>query len=341
MRVSINCIDPFNSEIGKHMEREGDIVSTEDADFLLTDQIVSSTIPKVVIGGEMSTSMLEMLDIEKKRGVAFVSKWFDRFDGWSDQMVVSIPIYGLMNEGMGADVLSGVALRFIDTSPLQVLFGNELLSETLKQQKHSGFVSIEILDDGTSCGISYGIPNGGNSVILEGCKQRLAEFFTCPERLMESWAVGLYITRYPFPSVENTERVHVEGLDRSMHKHFYAPFIQQYRNSFHTDNTMIGLCTSWDKRLIDANKRVLALCNKISVPFKQYRTDLNCAVQHTWALLHSHDLIIPVSKITPSNGIPQIPRKTESSQTISGSSLVHQVPSPGLSAESDAEAVSV
>ena len=332
MRVSIRCEDVFNREIGKHMEREGDVVSNEDADFLLTDQIITSTIPKIVIGGEMSTSLLEMLDITKKEGIAFVSKWFDRFNGWSEQMIVSIPIYGMMNEGMGAPVLTGVALRFIDNSPLQELFLNDLLEETLRQQKHTGFISINITEMGHPCGISYGIPNGGNLVILEGCKQRLAEFFTCPERLMESWAVGLFMTRYPYPFTHQTENVHVDGLDRSMNKHIYTPFIKQYRNSYHTDNTMIALCTSWDKRLIDANKRALGLCNKISVPLKQHRTDLNCSVQHIWARLHANDLIIPAIEIL------ETPKRTESFQTISGSSLAHQVHEPESCVESDVEA---
>jgi len=298
MKITMNCMDAFNSVLGMQIEREGDELVSEGAELTITDKAGAVEGPTVTVGGEMSSSMLNMLDIVSATPVACVSKWYDPFAGWMDQLVVSIPVMGMMNDDLGADVLSGMALRYIDQSPLGELFDNELLEMTLKQSKHTGFVSIGITPEGLACSVCFGIPWGGNLVVLEGCGQRLAEFFSCPERLMESWAVGLYVTRHPYPFATVGERAHVEGLGRSTAKHIYTPHVTQYRNSFYTDNTMIALCTSWDKRLIDANKRVLSLCGKITVEGKQHRTDLNSAVQRTWAILSNNGLINPVDSET-------------------------------------------
>ena len=293
MRVSIKCNDAFNKVIGKHVEKEGDVITDDKPDFILTDESLNTDVPVVRIGGRMPTSMLDLIDIEKGERFACVSKWFDRFEGWGEQLIISIPVYGMMENNRGANVLSGMALRYIDNSPLSKLFDNILLSDTLKQQRHTGFVSIGITENGVACDVEYGIPWGGNLVVLEGCQQRLAEFFTCPERLMESWSVGIYVTRYPFPFVKNGDRIHIEGLSKTTQKHIYTPFVEHYRNSSYTDNTMLALCTSWDKRLIDANKRALSLCDKIIVDEKQYRSDINSAIQKKWALLITNDIISP------------------------------------------------
>ena len=323
MKISVRCEDPFNVVLCQQMYQEGDLIVDEGAELVVTDREPPlDGVPFVRIGGRMPRAVLETLDYDPDvKPICYLSKWFDRFNLWSDQLIVSVPLMGLMDEGKGAVVCTGTALRYIDESPLKDRFDDELLTEILKQQGHTGFVSLGIDSEGAPHSVEFGIPCYGNLVVLEGCRQRLSEFFTNPSRLLESWAVGLLITRYPFPLKQSASRAFIEGLSRSMRKHLRTPFVTEHRHSFYTDSTIIALATTWDNRLIDANKRAVSLARTLKVEEKQYRTDLNTATQEKWALLQNNNLILPNDR-KPSSHLS----KTLSPHLQSASGLTHLTP---------------
>ena len=298
MNICIKCDDIFNTCLETIMIDEGDTITDVEPELIITDHVVDTKgVPFVRVGGRMNQTTIQALGYEKGTEVATVSCWYDRFSLWGKQLILSIPVWGMMNQDLGKRVCTGVGMRYVDESPLKELFLHELLNELLKTQKHTGFVSIGIDVKGNPLSVSYGIPHNGNLVVLEGCKQRLSEFFSNPSRLMESWAIGILVSRYPYPMSVSSKRVFVKGIRPATKKHIYTPLVVNERNSFYTDSSVIGLCTAWDKRLIDTNKRALGFCNSLEIPEKQYRTDLNQSIQHTWAELTSHNLISYTSEM--------------------------------------------
>jgi len=322
MKIQVECENAFNVSLCQQMYQEGDLIVDKNPELVVTDRDYRGDVPFVRIGGVLSRAICRTLDFEtEKKPVCYISKWFDRFNGWSDQLIILIPIFGVMNEGLGAGVCTGAALRYINHSILQERFSNEVLTGILQKQRHTGFVSIGLSEEGESVDVSYGIPFYGNLIVLEGCKQRLSEFFTNQVPLMESWAVGLLVTRFPFPAKQSEERIFIEGISRSIQKHLVTPFVESYKHSFYTDSTIVALATTWDLRLVDANKRAVSIARSLLFGEKQFRTDLNSAVQEVWAGLMRRNIIVS----TDSNPADH-PPESESLQRKSECESVPPVP---------------
>ena len=130
--------------------------------------------------------------------------------------------------------------------------------------------------------LTSGVPWGGLYAVLEGVKGRLAEWFSAPSRLMESWASALVVSRAPWPYASTSERVFVEGVTHGVERHFWSS-IKGFRQSLYTDSTVIGVATAWSPKLHRSAERVLATAQAILIPNKQYRVDLGESVAVRWA----------------------------------------------------------
>lgn len=271
----------------RHFELEGDeIVGVDDAELILTNipgyQMIG--IPVVKSGEVFKKYELREagLDVSEWDHVDFFfTKWYDSKVGWAAQTFLGIPIYGLMNGGIGARVVVGCCGCWISrTAKAGELFTNETTTEIMKTTNHSGFVSVCMsVGDGKVIQIETGVPGFGMYNILEGVVGKVSTFLTDVDgnRCIESWTTSLLLSRYPFPSVEYNGSVQVTGLMSTVEKHFWMPKtkVEKFKTIIHTTRTAIGVATAWAKTMSESSSRAVMTCRNVGVKEAQYRTDAN------------------------------------------------------------------
>lgn len=296
MRITVvNAKGTFGA-LTRQMTLEGDFVTevSKPSDAVECDLVITDTTmidsPAPVVGGdrEIPAAMASAFGYDAssaRRPEFFLSKWFDRIAGWGDQTLIGIPLYGLMNNNLSVQVPVGSALRYINKSPLSDMFSNVRLEKLLHDASFTGFVSIWLIlgDSPLVTNISTFLPFYSLFAVIEGCTSKISDFLSGTSRLRESWTVSLLVSRWPFPAEGPVERVNVNGLHNEVLRHFWTPYVHSHRKSYYTDNTLIGIATSWSPHLREANRRSVRTAGAIQVENKQYRTDLASVVQITWA----------------------------------------------------------
>ncbi len=291
--------------IGDQMSLEGDEVTISPMvpdqvtgfDLILTDKrIPSQDVP--VIGGDedLPFAVIKALGYFPVQGPTdfILTRWFDHANGWNDQVLVGFPLMGLMNEDLGPRVPTGIALRYSNSSQIRIPFDVPNLKNALEKMLHVGFVTIKYTltpDSYNITGISTYAPYYSLFAILEGCPDKLSDFFINPTSLKESWIVSLLLTRTPFPYHLEPKRVFIKGLTSKVQKHFWTPYLSSHRNSNYLDNPLVGISSAWSMELTEANRRALRTCRAIQVEGKQFRTDLAANAQRKWAKLVKLNLV--------------------------------------------------
>jgi len=215
---------------------------------------------------------MEVLIVSQGLEQSVVFKWWD--EGWNDQTFVGIPLNRLMNEGLGPRCDAGfVTSPFKREDIVSYLFNNKGLEQFLKG--FVGFISFTLSLEGglRVVKIESGIPFNGFYNMLECLKVRVAEFLSGKVDFYESWTASLLVSRSPFPHMEQSSKVFIDGINQSMEKHFWN-CLYNHRKSFSTTSTVIGIATAWSTSLAEACRRCLRTARNLSVEDKQFRTDL-------------------------------------------------------------------
>ena len=216
MNVMVLSTKGILDAIANQMTLEGDTVQiVRDAsgdlssvELILTDKRLPKDIGIPVIGGDedIPIELVKAMGykVESVRSDFVVFKWFDSLGGWGTQTILGFPLNGHMDQGLGLDTPSGIGLRYVSGTIMEELFSNTNLITTLKELGHNGFVSFGCSFTKRSFivnTLSTNPPPYGIFAVMEGCGIKISEFFSDPlgYKLMESWSVGLLLSRCPWP----------------------------------------------------------------------------------------------------------------------------------------------
>jgi hypothetical protein len=228
------------------------------------------------------------------------SHYFVRYwaGDWHPQTAVLIPIYGLMNENLGHEVITGCGIRFIPNPP-EWMFENTGLTGMVQGMKNwQGFLSIGTKDSRSVCSLKRGVPGYGLFALMEGLKCRLGSFVADPLKHLFTewwWYGGQIVTRFPYPYASSGDKVLVEGLGGAVERHFwsFAP-TGVLKESFYTTYTAIGVATAFARKVGLGDEDVVTsdpstvqnflnqTCRSIHVPRKQHRTDFARVIGPAW-----------------------------------------------------------
>ncbi len=295
MKVYFTDDSLFTKALKYRVQAEGDKIvgSAESSDIIVSGVLKEHDFDQLIIGGDsvFPQPVTESfgIDCEPELSVnSLVAKWWNCVGGWADQTLVGFPIFGMMNQNLGAQENVGFASRYVSESCADVYFENPGLQDTLKQIKYSGFVSTLLWceEDVHIVKIATGIPFLGSFNFVEGVPGKITDFFTDPfgNRLLESWVVSLLLTRFPYPLDKRSERVFIKGLTESVERHFWMLSGQKHRKSTFTDETLVGIATAWAPSLYRAARRAESTCWNLQFPLKQFRTDVDEETKKVWSL---------------------------------------------------------
>lgn len=323
MNITVVSVNGWLDAVAFQMSKEGDFVEVlrevptkVESELVLTDVPMTASVP--VVGGDrvFPSTIADVLLNGISKGSKtdfFVTKWYDRISGWNSKTIIGIPLVGLMNENMSASVPTGVAMRYVTNSPVEKWHHLDKVTDAISKLAFTGFVTICFTitsDDVRPVSIQTGIPFNGLYPIFEGAPGRISDVLIDPSLLRESWVVGLNLTRYPWPLVESSERVYINGLSDSVTRHFWMPFVTTYRKNAFSDHTFIGMATAWSQHLAEANRRAQRTCRTIDLPQKQFRSDLTTWAQLTWGRLIDLKLVGSDSTIEDSVAVSELPNGT-------------------------------
>ncbi len=251
---------------------EGDEIVEKGEDLLLNEE-TEGIIPLIVVNsyspGFKFFTGPEFYSITKRFKTS-----------WNNQTLITFPLPTLMNGDLGYPEESGRVGRYVQENPHQNLF--DQLKQLLDEMKYDGFITMKFNINKQLIDISFG---AGMALynILEGVKGRLSEFFKDMTEVMESWTASLVLSKYPYPFIEIKERTFIK-LNPSMEKHLWFYELNNFRNSYYTDNTKICIVTAWATTLNEVAKRVYRTCQGIDVPMKQHRTDIEKYIADRWTM---------------------------------------------------------
>ena len=269
----------------------------DEADFCITSRAGVVEKPALMGGEQLPRSVLDVLGfkVEESDNDFFLTRWFGTGFGWGVNLFVGIPLRGLMNGGLSAPVDVGTAGCYVGNSCFRELFEETGLADFLKEVNHSGFVSIRMNSDTMQVvGVETGVPGWGLYNILEGLPGTIGDFLAEPQAccFSESWTVGLLLSRFPYPLEKETKTAaRIYGLSRATEKHFWLGPHEQFRNSTTTRSTVVGVATSWAKRLSEADNRAVGTCRSIMVEQAQYRTDTYAVAGQVWGRLKNAGVV--------------------------------------------------
>ena len=264
---------------------EGDeIVETKEADLVFTSQMGISTQAPVVGGDWMfPDSVLEALGFKSTRKTwdYCFARWFGP-NGDIGHTMVGIPFRGMMNEGMGKAETIGMGSRFVTSRLANHLYKNSNLLATIVEMNYQGFVCFLMSGDEV-VGIRLGMPEWGIYNALEALKSEwpISKFLSDARHgcFYESWTISLLVTRFPWPHEDKADRVVVEEAPS---EHFWFLDPSPSKRGLWTEQTRLGVLTSWGLRINEASERILGLARKLKVPEIQFRTDLARSLSSAW-----------------------------------------------------------
>lgn len=292
--MRIKLVGPTARALAHQLTLEGEEIVSSDEELLLTN-VLAHDKSKPVIGGDyvfpkvVSDTM--GFAIVEHACEAVVIKWFDHH--WHDQTMLGFPLLNLMNSDLGAPAEVGIACRYIHSGPLVDLFNNDSLAETLRELHYIGLVSISIDLDGSPVCLRTGAPCWAMFNLLEGIRGRTVEFLTGEvPGLMESWTVGLLLSRFPWPHIAPITSAPIRGVTSGIEKHFWFLDVTSYKKSFISEGPLVGVATSWSQTLSEASRRTMRTLEAISVPGMQYRTDIVSSVGERMRVLADKGWVI-------------------------------------------------
>ena len=301
-------------ELASAIEKEGDSVTraqyldpktTKGMQLILTDtQLRNPPLPTITFRESLPLQALAAMgydtgEPEDDTSKLFtVTKWYNSSGEWNDQTIIGTPLLGLMNNNLSKNIVTGYALHLSNSSPLQDLFLNTKLREVLSTWHHTGFVTfiLALLDTKyIILELVTGLPFHGILPLLEGRKEKISSFFLDEQSLMESWCVGIKLTRFPWPHRDAGERVFFRPLSDEAQDHFWSSTITTTGKVCYVDSTTIGYSTGWSPSLSEANRRARRTCKQLPCKEKQYRTDLASQTALMWNSLKLQSLVAPLA----------------------------------------------
>jgi hypothetical protein len=286
----------------RQMLKEGDTLVKEGGDLLLqTFPLKGTSLLQVAIGPaafpDAIAKSLGFDTLPEESENVVVTRWWDRLQGWCGQLMVSLPLAGMMNGSLGNPLISGQAGRYVSETPLSDYFESASLLAFVKELRFNGPVSFSlcITDEGIRIvRLWNGIPVWGLFNAFEGWRGRLSDFLCDPaaQPLMESWSVSLLLSAYPFPMVrESEEPIVIRGLTPEVEKHFWLFDAFEHRKAVFTKSTSIGVASAWSPSLHEASRRAERTCWNLGVECKQFRTDSATQMSEEWGKLQAKGLV--------------------------------------------------
>lgn len=268
MKVWINQKGPLGP-LYRHFNREGTSVTNHkvEADLILSDPV---QIPNC--SSKFSTHELQYS----------LTRVFCR-GSFSEQLLLTIPVFNLMNNNLGPVCVSGVGTRYVESKKFSKAFEDETLLSTLTALNYTGFVSLEFSSI-SSCQLVTSIPWLGLFSALEGLRCKISDWFRMPEKLWESWGVAVKVNVPPFPE-EGSGLLKTVTTCKDSEDHIWLfPAKQSKDNSqeFTTTSSQIAIVTGSSSKLFIAADNALAVADGIQVKDKQYRTDIGEEVKRKW-----------------------------------------------------------
>ena len=153
MKVSFIGENATTEALKHQIELEGDVIVKTDSEMTIAGELPSKPTAQT-IGGDyvFPSSVVSAMGFDLSTGPSqvYIYKWFDARTGFSDQLLIGIPISKFMVGNLGPSVPSGMASRFVDDSELGTYFTFPKLTEVLQKFPYTGFVTIGLnLDDAT------------------------------------------------------------------------------------------------------------------------------------------------------------------------------------------------
>lgn len=206
----------------------------------------------------------------------FLVRWFDAEEGWADQVIVGFKAKGLMNEDLGARYASACGLRFTDDRSHAERFEHPLVEESLRNSHVKGFVRMGLDAFGSVTSLGTKIKPLLLATILEKVPNGVADHLANGRvsKLHESWAVGLVVSRFPFPFKEQLTLGEIDGITFSAEKHLWLNRHFSDGDKIRIKEGFVGVSTAWGNSLFEANRRALGTCRNLTGVGLQYRTDL-------------------------------------------------------------------
>jgi hypothetical protein len=197
----------------------------------------------------------------------------------SEQVACVLPVWGTCNENLGAEQVGACGVRFLPAGSLSELFHNGL-HMVLEESKYTGFVTLLFAEGSdTPISVNLGVPFHGIYALVECMRGSIVDFWLSPWRLFEQWSVVLPVWRGLYPGNVLNETV-ITGIspDISDHVHLFSKGVQQREHS-------VGLISSGHGNLNSACYKVLEIARRLVIPEKQFRTDFEYELGHTWKQL--------------------------------------------------------
>lgn len=273
MNVYLNQDGP-NAALVHHLQRQGDRVVSEQKEAHLF-------IPDLT---RIPHEWLKQ-DFEKWQNCRTDFYLTRIFDGevFGQQWLCGVPLRGLMNSSLGADVETGSVVSFVHpSSELQFAAASGALQPLLKEISYKGFVSWQFDDQARLVNISFGVPSYGMYAMLEGLSQTITSFFMNPLLLKESWSCSVLLTRAPWPYSKQAEEVEIGLITDQVEKHLWL-FLEDGRGFdgrvLRTSQTRLAVSTAYSLggpygALNDLAYRALPAPWRLEIREKQFRSDL-------------------------------------------------------------------
>jgi hypothetical protein len=260
--------------LARQIEHEGDRV-TGDLDSSQLTIKAAQLLPRQQLPRQHGGQLNRQLDGTK--ATHFVTRYWDgrRF---LTQCFLGIPLLGHMNHGLGCDVAVGLVGRYINIEhKLSVGF-----NEDDYDKFPPGFIS-QIYADNDLLGVQTSVPFYGLYAILEGRRGKISELFSKHQETLESWVVGLLVTRSPWPHVSDCPTYQISDVTSKFEKHFWFFSNAGFRRTVSLNTTVIGVATAWHRESLElACDLATQTAWKIEHPEKQFRTDLWQASRQAW-----------------------------------------------------------
>jgi hypothetical protein len=226
------------------------------------------------------------LDVEiRDKPDFFVVRWI-KGNEWITEPLVIIPIYGMFNDNGGKDVLSGAASRVLKCDKIDNFF------DVIKQSfvSYDGACTVGFSNDLRITHLAKGIPEWLYANVLNAHRNGVSDFFDDPSEgyfFSGCWTIGILISRFPYPFVEETEEVAIR-FKRDLLRRVWDFGWDRHKGGFLFRKTKLGIVTTYsNESLKKANELGVITCRNIEAPMKQYRTDLDQEAGRRWAAIHS------------------------------------------------------
>jgi hypothetical protein len=258
--------------LSRHLSDEGDVLVPSENQAELSIIQPTRTIPGMIL----SELGYPLVALDNEEPTHTLTRFWDVKRGeFFNQLILGLPILGLMNENLGPQVLVGLITKFLNPFPLGEILGYEGIKDILRTWKYSGFVFATMCGDKVHT-IQLGLPYGGIFNVCEYVRGKLSEWWKEPKELREEWAVSTLVSRSPFPYVSNgsVEEATVENLTKNIEKHFWLLEHRVIRGTVYSTSSRVGFASAWGRDLEDASFRCLMTCRNLRIPAKQHRTDL-------------------------------------------------------------------